>query len=70
MENLHALFAQSLVVGQKFAMAGFVLLLALVERFDYNNRSLQLGLQGYFVIFQCNHNYYLVCYWFFVVAIR
>jgi hypothetical protein len=48
MENLHALFAQSLVVGQKFAMAGFVLLLALVERFDYNNRPLQLGLQGYF----------------------
>jgi hypothetical protein len=46
MENLHALFAQNLVAGQMVAVAGFVLL-ALVERFDYNNSPLQLGLQGY-----------------------
>ena len=42
------LLAQNLVAGQMVAVAGLVLL-ALVERFDYNNRPLQLGLQGYFL---------------------
>jgi hypothetical protein len=41
MENLHALFAQSLVAGQKFAVAGFVLL-ALVERFVYKEPATAL----------------------------